>query len=190
VTKYREISSKFCWLLALAFAAFEFYTVGFEIMSPMSQRATMLAFSALLVFLLYPTANWTSRDDLPGPAKFSAFVWDYALISIAIWACGYIILNEAGLADRSGAETELDLITAAIGPIIVLDMVRRVAGWPLFFVALGTVVYAYWGDIVLVTLVARRRVRSCPALGRPKGGIGVGGNDHRGASFPGRSRLA
>jgi len=123
-------------------------------MSPMSQRATMLAFSALLVFLLYPTANWTSRDDLPGPAKFSAFVWDYALISIAIWACGYIILNEAGLADRSGAETELDLITAAIGPIIVLDMVRRVAGWPLFFVALGTVVYAYWGDIVLVTLVA------------------------------------
>ena len=140
-------------VLALAFAAFEFYTVGFEILPPLGQRSTMLAFAAVLVFLLYPTARWTTRDDMLWYQRIASIVWDYALICMALGACGYLIFNEAALADRNGAETELDLLIAFIGPIVVLDMVRRVAGLPLFFVCLATVVYAYWGDIVLVVLL-------------------------------------
>ena len=134
----------------MAFTAFEFYTVGFEILPPLSQRATMLAFAAVLVFLLYPTASWTTRDDLSAVARIVAAIWDYLLIAAAIGACGYLIVNEADLADRIGAETRLDLMIAYIGPVVVLDMVRRVAGLPLFFVCLTAVVYAYWGDVVLI----------------------------------------
>jgi TRAP-type uncharacterized transport system fused permease subunit len=162
-------------MLALAFAAFEFYTVGFEILAPMGQRATMLAFAAVLTFLLYPTAKWTTRDDLPLALRVSAIVWDHALIVVALWACGYLILNEADLADRSGAETELDLFIAAIGPIIVLDMVRRVAGWPLFWVALTTVIYAYLGDIVLVVLIAAGGLEGVRRWINPKAALVLAG---------------
>ena len=72
VTRYRAFSSRLCWLLALAFAGFEFYTVGFGILAPLGQRATMLAFAAVLVFLLYPTANWTTRDDNAMETGFTA----------------------------------------------------------------------------------------------------------------------
>jgi TRAP-type uncharacterized transport system fused permease subunit len=175
VTIYRSLTAKFCWLLALAFAAFEFYTVGFEMLPPMGQRATMLAFAAVLVVLLYPTASWPTRDDLPFAARLSAIVWDHALIVIALWACGYLIFNEADLADRSGAETELDLLVAAIGPIVVLDMVRRVAGWPLFFVTLGAVVYAYQGDIVLVALLAAGMLEATRRWVGPKAALALAG---------------
>jgi TRAP transporter 4TM/12TM fusion protein len=150
VERYQELCSRFTWLLALAFAAFEFYTVGFEILPPLAQRATMLAFAAVLVFLLYPTAQWTTRHDLASPIKIAALTWDFALIVVALGCCGYLIFNEAGLADRNGAETQTDLIVAFIGPIVVLDMVRRVAGLPLFYICVTIVIYAYWGDIVMV----------------------------------------
>ncbi len=154
MTRYQAFSTRFAWLLALAFAAFEFYTVGFEILPPMSQRATMLAFAAVLVFVLHPTAAWTTRDDLSASLKFAAALWDYALIATAIGACGYLFVNEADLADRIGAETDLDLMVAFIGPIVVLEMVRRVAGLPLFLVSVGAVIYAYWGDVVLIAAIA------------------------------------
>lgn len=154
MTRYQELCSRFTWLLALAFAAFQFYTVGFEILSPLAQRATMLAFAAVLVFLLYPTASWTTRSDLARPLRTIATVWDFLLIIAAIGCCAYLVVNEAGLADRLGAERPMDLFVAFIGPVIVLDMVRRVAGIPLFIICCTVVVYAYWGDLVLVAAVA------------------------------------
>ncbi len=150
MARYHKLCAGFTWLLALAFAAFEFYTVGFEILPPLGQRATMLAFAAVLTFLLYPTVQWTTRDDLAKPFRVAAALWDYSLIVVALVCCGYLVVNEVELADRLGAETQTDLIIAFIGPIVVLDMVRRVAGVPLFLICVTVVIYAYWGDIVLV----------------------------------------
>ncbi|MBT3764569.1 MAG: TRAP transporter large permease subunit [Rhodospirillaceae bacterium] len=170
---YRNFTAKFCWLLALTFAAFEFYTVGFGLLAPMAQRATMVAFSAVLVFLLYPTAQWTTQEELSSPKRLLAGAWDFALLGIALWSCIYLILFEADLADRSGAETELDLLTAFIGPIVILDMVRRVAGLPLFYVCLSVVAYAYWGDIVMVTLFAAGALEAVRRWVAPKAALAL-----------------
>jgi TRAP-type uncharacterized transport system fused permease subunit len=118
-------------VLALAFSAFEIYTVGFAALAPLVQRGTMLAFAAVLVFLLYGV-----------------------LILAALLACFYVVTEEAALADRSGAETQLDLVIAVIGPAMLLEMVRRVVGLPLFFVTVWVLVYAYLGDTVLVVSAA------------------------------------
>lgn len=150
IDTYRALSTRVCLALALAFAAFEFYTVGFGTLSALAQRATMLAFACVLAFLLNPTWNWPERDELGSGRRSLAIVLDVALIAIALFACGYLIVNEAALADRSGAETQLDLIVAAIGPLMLLEMVRRVAGGALFLVAATVLIYAYLGDVVLV----------------------------------------
>jgi TRAP-type uncharacterized transport system fused permease subunit len=152
VETYRKINTRVCLALALAFSAFELYTVGFGILSPFAQRATMLAFASVMVFLLYPLWDWPRNEDLGGGKRLAAILWDSSFIAGALIACLFLIIDEDGLADRSGAETALDLSMAVVGPIVLIEMVRRVAGIPLFLVTISVVVYTYWGDLVLVLL--------------------------------------
>jgi TRAP-type uncharacterized transport system fused permease subunit len=154
VNAYRTVSARVAWILALALAGFEFYTVGFGILSPFAQRATMMGLAAVLIFLLYPTAAWPTRTEFATAKRIAAALWDYVLIVLALTACAYLIANESGLADRSGAETPVDLVIAGVGPVIVLEMVRRVAGIPLLLVSMAVIVYAYFGDLVLIITAA------------------------------------
>ncbi|MCG8545648.1 MAG: hypothetical protein MJE12_15720, partial [Alphaproteobacteria bacterium] len=130
---YLAVRARLCLALAIAVCGFELYTVGFGILSPLTQRATLLLFAAVLAFLQFPTAHWPERNDLPGWRRAAAILWDVAVIATALATCLFLILEEDALADRSGAETTLDLAMAAAGPIMLLEMVRRVVGLPLFF---------------------------------------------------------
>ncbi|MEE9255602.1 MAG: TRAP transporter large permease subunit [bacterium] len=149
---YRKFNARLCLVLALAFSAFELYTVGFGILSPFAQRATMFAFASVLVFLLYPIRDWPRNEDLGGGGRTAAILWDASFVAGALLSCIFLVVDEEGLADRSGAETLFDLLIAVIGPIVLMEMVRRVAGIPLFLVTLSVIVYTYWGDVVLVLL--------------------------------------
>lgn len=151
---YRKLSTTLCVVLSAAFSLFELYTVGFGILSPFAQRGTMLAFASVLVFLLMPTAGWPRKDDLGGWPRLAAAAWDWGMIAAALFSCAYVIYNEEGLADRIGAETPLDLFVAALGPVMMLDMVRRAAGLPLFLVTCAVIIYSYTGDVALIVLTA------------------------------------
>ncbi len=150
---YLSLRSRLCLLLSLAVCVFELYTIGFGVLSPLAQRATLLLFSAVMVFLLFPAANWPEREDLSRRRRGAAIAWDIACIVMAFAACLFVIVEEDALADRSGAETQLDLIMAAVGPAMLLEMVRRSVGLPLFLIALGAIAYTYIGDIFLVVLL-------------------------------------
>ena len=138
---------------AVCFTCFELYTVGFGTLSPLAQRATMLAFAMFIAFLSHPLFDWISGEVAP-PRRAAGAAIDLALVAVGVAACVYLILEEEGLADRSGAETPTDLFFAAIGPLILLELVRRVAGLALFFVAAAVFVYGYLGDVVVVGYAA------------------------------------
>ncbi len=150
---YLSLRSRFCLLLSLAVCVFELYTVGFGVLSPLAQRGTLLLFSAVLVFLLFPAANWPEREGLSAAGRCAAIFWDLFCIVTALATCLFVIFEEDALADRSGAETQLDLIMAVLGPVILLEMVRRSVGLPLFFIALGAIAYTYLGDLFLIVLL-------------------------------------
>jgi len=150
VQRYLAVRAKLCLVLALAVCCFELYTVGFGVLSPLAQRATLLLFAAILVFLLFPAADWPEKPELGPPVRMLCIAWDVALIAMALVACLYLIVDEDGLADRSGAETTLDLVVAGIGPAMLLEMTRRAVGLPLFLIALGVIAYTYFGDVFLV----------------------------------------
>ena len=65
MSTYRKVKAALCLVLALAFSAFEIYAVGFAVLAPLVQRGIMLAFAAVLVFLLFPAGNWPERPDRP-----------------------------------------------------------------------------------------------------------------------------
>ena len=138
---------------AVAFTCFELYTVGFGTLSPLAQRATMLAFAMFIAFLSRPLFDWMNGDG-PRLKRTAGAVLDLSLVVAGVAACVYLILEEEGLADRSGAETPTDLFFAAIGPLILLELVRRVAGLALFFVAAAVFVYGYVGDVAVVAYAA------------------------------------
>lgn len=147
---YRRISPRIVTALALGFSLFELYTVGFGILSPFAQRATMLAFASVLVFLTRPMLDWREREDMAPSARVLSIAWDALFIGLALYSCIYLIIEEDALADRSGVETTLDLIVAGLGPVMLLEMVRRAVGIPLFVVTLCIVVYSYLGDVTLI----------------------------------------
>lgn len=147
---YRRLNAKIVTALALGFSLFELYTVGFGILSPFAQRATMLAFASVLVFLTRPMLDWDKREDMVPSARAFAVAWDALFIGLALYACIYLVVEEEALADRSGAETGLDLIVAGLGPVMLLEMVRRAVGVPLFLMTLCIVVYSYLGDVTLI----------------------------------------
>ena len=82
---YRRICAKIILALALGFSLFELYTVGFGILSPFAQRATMLTFASVLVFLTKPMLDWDKREDVAPPARAFAIGWDALLIGLALW---------------------------------------------------------------------------------------------------------
>lgn len=147
---YRRLNAKIVLALALGFASFELYTVGFGILSPFAQRATMLAFASVLVFLTKPFLGWDRREDMAPSARAFAIGWDALFIVSALCACAYLVIEEEALADRIGAETAVDLLVAGVGPVMLLEMARRAVGVPLFLVTLCVVVYSYWGDVTLI----------------------------------------
>jgi len=153
VQTYLSLRTRFCLLLSITVCVFELYTVGFGVLSPLAQRATLLVFSAVMVFLLFPAANWPERPDMSAGRRGLAIAWDICCIVAAIVTCVFLILEEDALADRSGAETQLDLIMAVAGPAMLLEMTRRSVGMPLFLIALGAIAYTYFGDIFLILLL-------------------------------------
>lgn len=147
---YRRLNAKIVTALALGFSLFELYTVGFGILSPFAQRATMLAFASVLVFLTRPMLDWRDREEMAPSARAFGIGWDALFIGLALYSCIYLIIEEDDLADRSGVETALDLIVAGLGPVMLLEMVRRAVGVPLFVVTLCIVIYSYLGDVTLI----------------------------------------
>ena len=147
---YRRLNAKIITALALGFSLFELYTVGFGILSPFAQRATMLIFASVLVFLTRPMLEWCERDEMAPSVRAFAMGWDALFIGLALYTCIYLVVEEEALADRSGAETTLDLVVAGLGPVMLLEMVRRAVGVPLFVVTLCVVVYSYLGDVTLI----------------------------------------
>lgn len=174
VQQYLAVRAKLCLFLALAVCCFELYTVGFGVLSPMAQRATLLLFAAVMVFLLFPTANWPERPGLNSRLRGFAIVWDIIMILAALAACLYAIFEEDNLADRSGAETTLDLIIAGVGPIMLLEMTRRSVGIPLFLIALAVITYTYIGDLFLVLGGVVLIIELLRRFVSPKAAIGAG----------------
>lgn len=81
-------------------------------------------------------------------AKTSTARWTGLLFTlVGLACCLYIALNEAKLADQFGSlEGELQLILSFAILLTVLEMARRVIGWPLPVIACLALLYGMFGD--------------------------------------------
>ncbi|NSW92634.1 MAG: TRAP transporter permease [Firmicutes bacterium] len=129
--------SKLIAAIAITFSLFQLYTAVFGVLDAMIQRAIHVSFGFCLIFLLYPARKKWSRH------KFHPV--DVALAVIGAAVPMYIVVNYQQLVLRAGKVTTLDFIVGLIAIVLILEVTRRVVGWPMVIIATLFLIYALVG---------------------------------------------
>ncbi len=131
------LGAKLIAAIAITFSLFQLYTAIFGVLDAMIQRSIHLSFGFCLIFLLYPTRKTWPRH------KFHPV--DVALAAIAASVPMYIVVNYQELVLRAGRVTTLDFIVGIIAIVLILEITRRVVGWPMVIIAIIFLIYALVG---------------------------------------------
>lgn len=103
-------------------------------------RAIHLAFAVFLSYTAYPSFKSSPRDYIP--------IQDWVLGMIAAFCASYLYFFYAGLADRPGDPTQMDIIVAVTGMVLLLEATRRALGPPLMVVATIFCIYTFGGQFM------------------------------------------
>jgi TRAP transporter 4TM/12TM fusion protein len=130
---------KFVSIVAVSLAIFHLITTTFLLVDTIVLVGTDLMVAMVLIFLVRPLTkqlHWYTR------------VIDIGLCILAVVAGIYILVEMENIAFRVGDPTRWDLILGGIAIILTLDATRRVMGWVLPIIAIGALLYAYFGRYV------------------------------------------
>ncbi len=128
------------WLIstiALCWSLFQLYIVIEPTNSTIS-RSVHLSFALLLAFMVYPM--------IKKPFFLKKIRWfGYTFALIGMFSAGYIAMFFEDLASRPGDYTQIDIIIALIGIVILLEAGRRVIGIALSIIAIVFISYDMLG---------------------------------------------
>jgi len=100
-------------------------------------RSIHLAFAVFLSYTAYPTFKSSPRNYIP--------VQDWIVGLVGAFCAAYLFIFYVELSDRPGDPTQLDLIVAVVGMILLLEATRRALGPPLMVVAGVFTIYTFFG---------------------------------------------
>lgn len=113
------------------------FVLGVFILNDTEARAIHLGLGLFLAFLAYPAFKSSPRTHVPA--------MDWALAVVAAFAGAYLFLFYRELAARPGQPTTLDLVTAGVGVLMLLEATRRSLGLPMVIVAGAFIAYTFAG---------------------------------------------
>jgi TRAP transporter 4TM/12TM fusion protein len=113
------------------------FALGFGILNDTEARSLHLGFALFLAFLAWPATKYSRRDRVP--------VLDWVLAVAGAFAGAYLLLFYKELATRPGQPTQMDIVVATIGLVLLLEATRRAIGWPMAALALVFIGYAMLG---------------------------------------------
>jgi TRAP transporter 4TM/12TM fusion protein len=138
--------------LAIATVAFHLYGAGFASNTALVQRSVHLLLLAVFAFAggLAVVRGRPAAGALAGTSAAAdrlQVLLSGALLAGAVLSFGYLALEHEAIGRRIGAATTLDITMGALALVVVLELARRAAGWPLVAVAglaLGYAVAGPW----------------------------------------------
>ncbi|MDV5172434.1 TRAP transporter permease [Photobacterium rosenbergii] len=128
----------FCWsLFQLWYASPLPFIFNFGVLNDTEARSIHLAFAIFMAFTAYPALKHSPRDRIP--------LLDWLLALAGSFAAAYLFLFYTQLAGRSGAPTQMDIVVAVTGMVLLLEATRRALGPPLMVVAAVFLLYTFGG---------------------------------------------
>jgi TRAP transporter 4TM/12TM fusion protein len=113
------------------------FMVGLGVYNDTEARAIHLGFALFLAFTAYPALASSPRGRVP--------ITDWVLALAGAFAGAYLFLFYRELALRPGQPTMLDLATASVGILLLLEATRRALGLPMVIVAAVFILYTFAG---------------------------------------------
>ncbi|MDQ0339244.1 TRAP transporter 4TM/12TM fusion protein [Caldalkalibacillus uzonensis] len=142
---YRKKLGKWAWVvsfLAISLTLFHLYTASFGILRSQMQGAIHVGTALGLIFLLYPVKKGIQRKQKSVP-------WYDVILAFTSLFVGYyfaFFLDELTVRIPRGNATELDIIVATLGVLLVLEATRRCVGLPIVVIATLFMIYALYGQ--------------------------------------------
>ncbi|NYT37520.1 TRAP transporter fused permease subunit [Allopusillimonas soli] len=109
------------------------FALNIGIFNDTEGRALHLGMAVFLGYLAYPARKSSPRDQMPAI--------DWVLAIIAGFCASYLFIFYKELATRPGIPTTLDIVSASIGLLLLLEVTRRALGAPM--AVLGAIFVAY-----------------------------------------------
>jgi len=113
------------------------FALGWGVLNDTEARSLHLGVALFLAYLCYPATRASRRDAV------AAYDWPVAVA--AAFAGAYFILFYAALATRPGQPNTLDVITATVGIVLLLEATRRSVGMPMTVLAVLFLAYILFG---------------------------------------------
>lgn len=150
-TDTRTHLGKWAWLVTLmgvTLTCFHLYTGYFGTLPSQQQGAVHLGLALGMIFILFPaTRGGGSRARVPW--------YDIILAFAATFTAYYkILFYEEVLRARVTGYSTLDLATAALGVLFVLEATRRTVGVPIVIMAALAIGYALFGNYIPTQLLS------------------------------------
>lgn len=127
-----------CWaVFQLWYASPLPFTFSVGIFNDTEARSLHLGIAMFLAYLAFPATKRSARDRIP--------LHDWLLALIAGFCGGYLFFFYNQLALRPGIPTTMDVITASIGLVLLLEATRRALGAPMAILGTLFVLYVFLG---------------------------------------------
>jgi len=139
-----------CVLLSIALALFHFYVAAYGTPETRSFRSTHLTVMLLLAILLNPIGRRSYRDplflpdDLGNGLRLAGFLYDMALVALALGIQVYTLWDVEAFMMREGELTQTDIYVGAAMLALVMEVTRRAVGLPMVLVTLFFLVHALY----------------------------------------------
>ncbi|WEM42034.1 TRAP transporter permease [Photobacterium sp. DA100] len=138
------LAGRILWFVPLCWSLFQLwyasplpFIFNFGVLNDTEARSIHLAFAVFLAFTAYPALKHSPRDRIP--------LIDWLLALAGSFAAAYLFLFYTQLAGRSGAPTQMDIVVAVTGMVLLLEATRRALGPPLMVVAAVFLLYTFGG---------------------------------------------
>lgn len=116
------------------------FSTGLLMFNDTETRAIHLSFAVFLSFMSYPAFKRSPSDRVP--------VTDWVLALVGTFCAAYLFLFYRELSTRPGQPTPMDVYTAVVGVVLLLEATRRVLGLPMVIVALVFLGYTFGGPFM------------------------------------------
>ena len=135
IVRFRETAVMWLGICLTVFVIVAVMTLHFQ---PMVQVAIFLAISFSIAFMKKPIRG--SEKD--GPVWLAIDVF----FSLLILAAAFYIWNDyMDLVYRAGVPTVLDNVVNIVGTLLTLEVTRRTVGWPMIYICVAFILYAFLG---------------------------------------------
>lgn len=113
------------------------FELNFGIFNDTEARSLHLGMAVFLGYLAYPFSKRSPRDVMP--------LHDWVLAIIAGFCASYLYIFYNELATRPGIPTAMDVVCAAVGLVLLLEVTRRALGAPMAVLGTVFVLYVFLG---------------------------------------------